>query len=323
MKLSRRLLLTAAAASLFAAPALAQNWPARPISIVTGFPAGAGTDIFVRLLAEPLGQALGVNVISDPRSGAGGNVGSEFVARAKPDGHTLLLGTAGTHAINVSLYGKLPFDVQKDFAPITLLADVPNVLVVNNDLPVKTVQEFLAYVRANPGKLNYGSTGNGASTHLAGERFKAMAKVDITHIPYRGSPPAMAALFSGESQAMFHQSLTVIEAVKSGQVRPLGVTSLTPVGAFPGIPPIAEAGVPGYESSTWYGLFAPAGTPRPIIDRLNQEVVKIIKSEAFAKRVVDMGMQPLTSTPEEFAKVIATDIARWRDIVVASGAKID
>jgi tripartite-type tricarboxylate transporter receptor subunit TctC len=235
----------------------------------------------------------------------------------------LLLGTAGTHAINVTLYPKLPFDVERDFQPITLLAEVPNILIVNPAVPAKTVQEFIALARAQPGKLNYASTGNGASTHLAGELFKSMANVDIVHVPYRGSPPAMTALRANEVQAMFHQLLTVIEHVRAGAFRPLGVTLPNRIGALPEVPTIAESGVPGYESSTWYGLFAPAGTPAPIVTRLHDEVVRIIRSDAFAKRLIDLGIEPRTSTPQEFAAVIKADIARWRDIVVASGAKVD
>jgi tripartite-type tricarboxylate transporter receptor subunit TctC len=319
-----RSIVVAAALLLAANTAWAQAWaPTRPVAIVTGFPAGAGTDIFARMLAEPLGQALGQNIISDNRSGAGGNVGSEYVAHAKPDGQVLLLGTAGTHAINVALYPKLPFDVEKDFTPITLLADVPNILVVNTSVPANTVQEFIALARAQPGKLNYGSTGNGASTHLAGELFKSMAKVDITHVPYRGSPPAMTALRGNEVQAMFHQALTVIEHVRAGTYRALGVTVSERIGALPTVPTIAESGVPGYQSSTWYGLFGPPGLPEPIVRRYHDEVVKIVKSEAFSKKLIDMGIVPWTSTPQEFAKVIKDDIVRWRDIVVASGAKVD
>jgi tripartite-type tricarboxylate transporter receptor subunit TctC len=320
---SASLALAAALALGLATGATAQTYPSGPITIVTGFPAGAGTDIFARLLADPLGKALGTTVVTDNRSGAGGNVGSEFVAKAKADGQTLLLGTAGTHAINVSLYPKLNFDVQKDFAPISLLSDVPNILVVNDKFPAKTVAEFLALIRANPGKYNYASTGNGASTHLAGERFKQLAKVDIVHVPYRGTPPAMQALYSNEVCCMFHQSLTVVEPIKAGQLRPLGATTTKRIPAFPDVPTIAESGVPGYESSTWYGLFAPAGTPKPVVDRLNAEVVKIINEPAFNKRLIDMGLVPWTSTPAEFAKVIADDIVRWREIVVSSGAKLD
>ena len=303
--------------------ARAEDWPSRPIIIVTGFPTGAGTDIYARLLSEPLGKALGVNVVVEARTGAGGNVGSEYVARARPDGYTLLLGTAGTHAINVTLYQKLPFDVEKDFQPITLLGDVPNVLIVNNDVPAKTVREFIALAKANPGKLNYSSAGNGTSLHLAGERFKALAKVDIVHVPFRGTPPAMTALLANEVQAMFQQTIPVMELIKAGSVRALGVTTEQRVEALPDIPTISEAGLPGYESSTWYGLFAPAGTPRPIVDRLNREVVRIVRTPEFAVRLKSLGITPRTSTPEEFAQVIRDDIARWRGIVIESGAKLD
>ncbi len=306
-----------------AVPAQGDDWPSRPITIVTGFPTGAGTDIFARLLGERLGPVLGQNIISDNRTGAGGNVGSEYVAHAKPDGYTLLLGTAGTHAINVTLYGKLPFDVERDFAPITLLAEVPNVLIVNPSVPARTVQEFIALARAKPGQINYGSTGNGASTHLAGELFKTMAKVDLVHVPYRGSPPAMTALMANEVQAMFQQVLTVIEQVRAGTFRPLGVSLKHRLNALPDVPTIDEAGVPGYEASTWYGLFAPAGTPVPIIERLNREVVRIVESDAFVHRLAGLGIEPRTSTPAAFAEVLKADIARWRDIVIATGAKVD
>ena len=314
----------AAMLALCAAPsARAEDWPSRPIVIVTGFPTGAGTDIYARLLGEPLGKALGVNVVVEARTGAGGNVGSDYVAHARPDGHTLLLGTAGTHAINVTLYPKLPFDVEKDFQPISLLGDVPNVLIVNNEVPAKSVREFIALAKAEPGKLNYASTGNGASTHLAGERFKALAKVDIVHVPFRGTPPAMNALLANEVQAMFQQTIPVMELIKAGSVRALGVTTERRVEALPDIPTISEAGLPGYESSTWYGLFAPANTPRPIVDRLNREVVRIVRTPEFAERLKSLGITPRTSTPEEFAQVIRDDIARWRGIVIESGAKLD
>ena len=318
-----RSVLTAVLALCAAPSARAEDWPSRPIVIVTGFPTGAGTDIYARLLGEPLGKALGVNVVVEARTGAGGNVGSDYVAHARPDGHTLLLGTAGTHAINVTLYPKLPFDVEKDFQPISLLGDVPNVLIVNNEVPARSVREFIALAKANPGKLNYASTGNGASTHLAGERFKALAKVDIVHVPFRGTPPAMTALLANEVQAMFQQTIPVMELIKAGSVRALGVTTERRVEALPDVPTISEAGLPGYESSTWYGLFAPAGTPRPIVDRLNREVVRIVQTPEFAQRLKSLGITPRTSTPEEFAQVIRDDIARWRGIVIESGAKLD
>ena len=303
--------------------ALAQGWtPNKPIKIVQGFPAGAGTHIVAQWIAEPLSKELGQNVLVEPRTGAGGNVGSEYVAKSPADGYTLYLGTAGTHAINASLYRNLPFDVQKDFAPITLLGDVPNVLVVNNNVPAKTVKEFMDLAAKQPGKLNYGSSGNGTSMHLAGEQFKAISKLDIVHIPYRGSPAATADLIGGQIQAMFHQVPTVIGQIREGQVRALGVTTKTRVKALPDVPTIAEAGLPGFETSTWYGLFAPAGTPQPVIDRINQIVVASIKGDV-GQKMENSGVIPWPSTPQEFAQVIDRDIKRWREVVERTGTKLD
>jgi tripartite-type tricarboxylate transporter receptor subunit TctC len=324
---TRRSFGAAAAASLLVAlaafPVAAQDWPSRPITIVNGFPAGAGTDVLARLIGEPLGRVLGQNVVVDNKVGAGGNIGSEAVAKARPDGYTLLLGTAGTHGINATLYKSLPFDVIKDFTPITLLADVPNILIVNKSFPATDVKGFIAELKANPGKYHYASTGNGASTHLAGERFKALAKVDIVHVPYRGTPPAMQSLLQNETQIMFQQSLSTMAQIKNDQVRPLGVTTETRIGALPNLPTVAEAGLPGYESSTWYGLMGPANMPRPIVDRLNTEVRKIMESAEFKQKLYDLGLIVRTSTPEVFAKVLADDVVRWREIVTASGAKVD
>jgi tripartite-type tricarboxylate transporter receptor subunit TctC len=307
-----------------AGQAQAQAWPNKPIKIVQGFPAGAGTHIVAQWISEPLGKELGVNVIVEPRTGAGGNVGSEYVAKSPPDGYTLYLGTAGTHAINASLYRNLPFDVQKDFAPITLLGDVPNVLVVNKDVPAKTVQEFMALAKAQPGKLNYGSSGNGTSMHLAGEQFKAATKLDIVHIPYRGSPAATADLIGGQIQAMFHQVPTVIAQIREGQVRALGVTTKERIKALPEVPTIGESGVPGFETSTWYGLFAPAGTPQPIIDRINKVVVASLQSGGdVARRMESSGVIPWPSTPQEFAQVLDRDVKKWREVVERTGTKLD
>lgn len=306
-----------------AGQAQAQAWPNKPIKIVQGFPAGAGTHIVAQWISEPLTKELGVNVVVEPRTGAGGNVGSEYVAKAPADGYTLYLGTAGTHAINASLYRNLPFDVQKDFAPITLLGDVPNVLVVNKDLPVKSVKEFMDLAAKQPGKLNYGSSGNGTSMHLAGEQFKAATKLEIIHVPYRGSPAATTDLIGGQIQAMFHQVPTVIGQIREGQVRALGVTTKTRVKALPEVPTIAESGVPGFETSTWYGLFAPAGTPQPIIDRINKVVVASIKGGDVGKRMEASGVIPWPSTPQEFAEVLDRDVKRWREVVERTGTKVD
>jgi tripartite-type tricarboxylate transporter receptor subunit TctC len=329
MSLRRRAALALAAAAFWAgAPAAsAQNWPhERPIQIIGGFPTGAGTDTFARLLAEPLSKALGQTIVVDNRSGAGGNVGSEFVARARPDGYTFLIGTAGTHAINASLYSKLPFDVIKDFEPVALLADVPNVLIVNPGLmpEVKTCADLLARAKREPGKLNYASTGNGASGHLAGAQFAHAAGIDIVHVPYRGTPPAMNAMMSGEAQLMFQQSIPIMAQLRAGTFRPLGITTAARVPALPDVPTIAEAcNLPGWESTTWYALFAPKDTPEPIVRRLNDETNKILRTPEFEQKVRDMGLVPLPSTREEFRQVQLRDIETWRKRVKQSGAQVD
>ncbi len=310
------------AIAALAGPAAAQEYPNRPVKIVHGFPAGAGTDIVARLLADPLGKVLGQVVVVEPRSGAGGNVGSEYVAKGPADGYTLYLGTAGTHAINASLYKSLPFDVQKDFAPITILGDVPNVLVLNKNLPQKSLADFLAFARANPGKINYGSSGNGTSMHLSGEQFKAFAKVDLTHIPYRGSPPVTTDLLSGQLQAAFYQVPTLLGQIKDGQFTAVGVTTAQRVKALPDIPTLAEAGLPGFSSSTWYGLLAPAATPRPVVERLNKEVTTLLRGE-LGKKFEEQGLIPWPTTTDEFAKVIADDIKKWGAIVASTGTKLD
>ena len=327
MNATRRALFAALATLSLAVPVAAQEWPReRPIQIIGGFPTGAGTDIFARLLAEPLSKALGQTIVVDNRSGAGGNVGSEFVARARPDGYTFLLGTAGTHAINVSLYNKLPFDVMKDFEHVALLVDVPNVLIVNPQVMpnVKTCADILETAKRDPGKLNYASTGNGASGHLAGAQFADAAKIDITHIPYRGTPPAMNAMLSGESQLMFQQSIPIMGQLRAGTFRPLAITTAQRVPALPEVPTVAEAcNVPGFESTTWYALFAPKGTPEPIVRRMNEEINRILRTPEFDQKVREMGLVSLPSTIEEFRQVHAKDVEKWRERVQRSGAKVD
>jgi tripartite-type tricarboxylate transporter receptor subunit TctC len=327
MRTVGRCLIVATLMLLLTIPVAAQDkWPSRTITIVGGFPTGAGTDIYSRMLAEPLSKVLGVSVIVDNKSGAGGNVGSEFVARARPDGYTLYFGTAGTHAINVTLYGKLPFDVINDFTHISILGDVPNILIVNPKiLPnVNSCADVIKMAKEKPGELRYASTGNGASTHLAGAIFTKMSRLQIEHIPYRGSPPAMNAMMSGEAQIMFHQSLTVMGPIRQGTFKPLAVTTKKPIGALPDLPTIEKAcGLPGYESTTWYGLFAPANLPEPILRRLNQEVVKIVSAPEFQKKLNDLGITPMWSTPEEFKKINEADIAAWRKVVQEVGAKLD
>lgn len=329
MSLTRRGLMVLSAIGFWAgAPAVfAQEWPReRPIQIIGGFPTGAGTDIFARLLAEPLSKVLGQTIVVDNRSGAGGNVGSEYVARARPDGYTFLIGTAGTHAINASLYSKLPFDVVKDFEPVALLVDVPNVLIVNPQVmpEVKTCADLIARAKREPGRLNYASTGNGASGHLAGAQFTRAAGIDIVHVPYRGTPPAMNAMMSGEAQIMFQQTIPVMGQLRAGTFRPLGITTAQRVPALPDVPTIAEAcSLPGWESTTWYGLFAPKDTPEPIIRRMNDEINKILQTPDFEQKVRDMGLVTLPSTPEEFRQIQARDINKWRERVKQSGAQVD
>lgn len=319
----RRMIL---AALLFAAPAMAQPWPSRPLTIMSGFPNGSGIDIYARLLLEPLSRALDTTIVIDNRVGAGGNVASDLVAKSRPDGSIVLFGTAGTHAINASLYRSLPFDVVNDFAPVTLLADVPNVLIVSpqHRPQFTTCADVIAAAKAAPGKLNYASTGNGASTHLAGAQFAMAAGLDVVHVPYRGGPFAMTALLSGEVDFFLHQTGPAIGPWQQGQVRALGVTLRQPVAAMPGVPTMEMAcSLPGFESTTWYGLFLPRNTPDALVRRLNAAVVPIVRDPEFSAKLVAQGLAPLTSTPEEMRRQQIADIAKWREIVQRSGARAE
>lgn len=313
--------------SFFTLTARAQAWPdGQAIKIIGGFPTGAGTDVFARLLAQPLSEALGQSIVVDNRSGAGGNVGSEFVARAAPDGYTFLLGTAGTHAINATLYAKLSFDVVRDFEHVALLVDVPNVLIINPEIlpDVKNCADLLKRASSGQKKLIYASTGNGASSHLAGAQFVDASGVEMRHVPYRGTPPAMNAMASGEAQVMFQQSIPIMGQLRSGTLIALGVTTKKRVPALPDVPTVAEAcNLPGWDSTTWYALFAPAGTPQPILDRMNNEINKILRDPAFDKKVQDLGLVSLPSTLAEFKEIHKQDIDRWHERVLKSGARID
>ncbi|CAM4266847.1 Bug family tripartite tricarboxylate transporter substrate binding protein [Bordetella muralis] len=329
----RRFSIAALTAMTLAAamPAVAQDskWPTHAITIVGGFPTGAGTDLYTRKLGQGLTETLGVPIVAENRTGAGGNVASDMVARAAPDGYTFLFGTAGTHAINAELYKKsLNFDVWNDFTHIALLGDVPNVLLINpkKHPDIKTCKDLIELARKNPGKMNYSSTGNGASGHLAGALFTQMAKVNIVHVPYRGQGPAMTALLSGEVDFFFNQSAASIAAVNSGQVRALGVTVSKPIEALPGVPSVAEGcGLPGYESSTWYGLFGPAKLPADIQKRMSDAVIKEISKPEFKRWLIDtQGITPPADpSPAAFERVHKADIARWAEIVKMSGAKVD
>lgn len=304
------------------------GWPNRAITIIGGFPNGAGTDLYARKLGEGLTAAFNVPVVVDSKTGAGGNIASDAVARAQPDGYTYLLGTAGTHAINAALYKNLSFDVEKDFTRIALLGDVPNVLLVNpaKRPGIRSCQDLLAAARARPGALNYASTGNGASGHLAGAQFAHAAGIDVVHVPYRGQGPAMTALLAGDVDFFFNQSAPSIAAVKGGQVIALAVTTSTRMAALPDVPTVAEScGLKGFESSTWYGLFGPANLPPAIARRMSEEVVRIITTPSFKAWLNDtQGITPPADPgPEAFARVHHADIARWADIVRISGARVD
>jgi tripartite-type tricarboxylate transporter receptor subunit TctC len=301
----------------------AQGYPAKPIRLVVPFPAGGATDILARAAGQKMTEAWGQPVVVDNRPGAAGNIGSELVAKAPNDGYTLLMGTVGTHAINASLYAKMPYDHVRDFAPVVLVAGVPNVLVVHPSVPASTVQELIAYGKANPGKLNFASSGSGTSIHLAGELFKVMTGVQMTHVPYKGSAPAVSDLLGGQVQIMFDNLPSALPHIKAGKLKALGVTSAKRAPALPDVPTIAESGVPGYEASSWFGLLAPAGTSRDVVTKINAEVAKWLASPDGKEKLAGVGANAAGGTPEDFAKHIAAETAKWAKVVKESGAKVD
>jgi tripartite-type tricarboxylate transporter receptor subunit TctC len=315
---------TFAALALACAPAHAQtSYPAKPVRLVVPFPAGGTTDILARAVAQKLSETWGQQVIVDNRPGAAGNIGTELVARSAPDGYTLLMGTVGTHAINASLYEKLPFDPVKDFTPVVLVAGVPNVLVVNQSVPAQSVAELIAYAKANPGKLNFASSGSGTSIHLSGELFKVLTGVQMTHVPYKGSAPALTDLMGGQVQLMFDNLPSSLAFIKAGRLRALAVTSTTRAAALPDIPTMVEAGVPGFEASSWFGVLAPAGTPRDIVLRINAEVAKWLATPEAREKLAGQGAIVAGGAPEDFARHIASESAKWARVVKASGAKVE
>jgi tripartite-type tricarboxylate transporter receptor subunit TctC len=312
--------------SLCAAPwtnAQSGDYPSRPIRLVVPFPAGGTTDILARAVGHKLTEAWGQSVVVDNRPGAGGNIGSELVAKAAPDGYTLLMGTVGTHAINASLYAKMPYDNIKDFAPVILVAGVPNVLVVNPAVPVHSVQELIGYAKANPGKLNFASSGSGTSIHLSGELFKTLTGVQMSHVPYKGSAPALQDLVGGQVQLMFDNLPSALALIKSGKLRALAVTSTTRAAAIPDVPTVIESGVAGFEASSWFGVLAPAGTPSPIIAKLNAEIDKWLSSSDAKEKLVGQGANAAGGSPDDFSKHIAAETAKWAKVVKASGAQVD
>ena len=327
MNRTRRNLMAASLASTLPiqtahAQTSAQTYPGRPVRMIVPYPPGGPTDVLARIVAVKLSEALGQAFSIDNKAGASGMIGSAEVAKAAPDGYTLL-GNASIHVINPSLYPKAAFDAIHDFTPVTQLAGVPLILVVNHDLPVKNVRELIAYAKANPGKLNFASSGNAAAPHLAGESFKIAAGVQMQHVPYKGSAPALTDLIGGQVQLMFDSMPSALPHIKVGKLRALAVTTARRSAAVPDLPTVAEAGVPGYDISTWYGLWAPKGTPRDIVERLAGETAKILKQPDVRERYAALGAEPVGSTPDEFAAYCRSELTKWAEIVKESGAKAD
>ena len=309
-------------ALIFAATASAQSFPTKPIKIVVPFPAGGTVDFFARVISTKLSEALGQSVLVENRAGAGGNIAAEAVAKAAPDGYTLLMGSE-IIAINTSLYSKIGYDPVKDLAPITLVGTVPNILIVHPGLPVNSVNDLIALAKKTPGKISFASTGQGTSTHLSSELFKLMANIDMLHIPYKGGPPAIADLISGQVNMMFINMPTGITHVRSGKAKIIAVSSIKRVSQLPDVPTVDQAGVKGFETSAWSGLYAPAGTPADIINRLNAEVVKILKQPSVREQLMAQGAEPVGDTPEEFSRFTLAEISKWAKIIKISGAKVD
>ncbi len=327
--MQRRKFLTAVGAGMAAgalpAASFAQSsgvYPNKPIKFVVGFAPGGATDLIGRLMAKKMGDALGQPVIVENKGGASSNIGADAVAKSSPDGYTFYV-NAITNAINASLFAKLPFDFEKDFEPVALFALVPNILVVHPSVKANTLQEFIALARANPGKLAYASSGNGTSIHLSGELFKIMAKVDLLHVPYKGSAPAVTDLLGGQVQCMFDNMPSSLPHVKSGKLRALAVTTRERSPSIPEVPTVEEAGLPGFDVSSWFGLMAPKGTPKEIVARMNLEANKALASAEIKKGFLDLGAVPAPMSAEAYGEFIHVEIKKWAEVVKVSGAKAD
>ncbi len=326
MALRRTMLMGALCLTAFLGSPVASAqtaYPDRPVRLVVPFAPGGGGDNLARSVSTAAAEALGQQIVVDNRPGAGGNVGSELAARSAADGYTLLYGTNGTHAINHALYARTGFDAIKDFEPVTRLTRIGAVVVVNPKVPATTVKELLDYLRANPAKVNFGSAGNGTTSHVAGEMFKQVANVDIVHIPYRGNGPAMVDLMAGQVNMMIDVMPAAYPHVKAGNLRALAVTTSTRVAGAPDLPTLGEAGLPGFDMSAWDGIWAPAGTPRIIVDRLNAAFNQALRNPAVRERLIAMGAEPVGGTPEELGRHVATELSRWAEVVKKSGARID
>ena len=314
----------AAVALLLALPAtvLAQAWPSKPIRVVVPFPAGGGIDTVARIVVPKMSEALGQPMVIDNRSGAGGTVGTEVVARATPDGH-VLLATFASHSMNATLYRDLSYDTEKAFAPISLIATVPNILVVHPSLPAKTVGDLISLARKRPGDINYASVGNGTPAHLSAELFNMMAGVRMTHIPYKGAAASIIGMITGETQLTFTTVLIALPHVKAGKLRPLAVATLARTPLLPEVPTVDQSGLKGYESIAWYGLLAPAGTPGPVVDRLNAELVRSVQTPEVRDNLLRQGTEIVASSPARFAQIIREDIVKWTKVVKAAAVKPD
>jgi tripartite-type tricarboxylate transporter receptor subunit TctC len=313
--------LSLGALSLSGAPAFAQQYPSRPVRWVVGYPAGGSTDIMARLMGSRLGERLGQQFVIENKPGAGNNIGTDAVVHAAPDGYTILL-VNPANAINATLYVKLAFNFLRDIAPVAGISRVPNVMTVHPSVPAKTVAEFIDYAKANPGKINMASSGNGTSVHLSGELFKAMTGVQMQHVPYRGSAPAMTDMLAGQVQVIFDNMPSVIPHIKSGALRALGVTTATRSPQLPDVPTIGET-VKDYEASAWFGIGAPKGTPKEVVDKLNGEVNQILAEPTLKQRLADLGALPIVATPEEFGKLVENETAKWKKVVEFAGVKVE
>ncbi len=313
-------LLLGAVLAATAVTANAQGFPTKPIRLVVTFPAAGAPDILARLFADK--AQLGQPVVVDNKPGAGGNIGADMVAKAPADGHTLVMGTVGTHSINGALYSKMPYDMVKDFAPVAHVASAPNLLVVNNDVPAKTVAELIAHMKANPGKLSFGSPGIGTSVHVSGELFKSLTGTQMQHVPYKGRQFAIPDLVGGQIQLMFDNMPSALPMAKEGKIRALAQTTAKRSPAAPDVPTVAET-VPGFEATTWFAVFAPAGTPRDVVMRINTEMQRVFKLPEVTDKLKALGLEPWISTPEELASYQASEITKWAKVVKESGAKAD
>jgi tripartite-type tricarboxylate transporter receptor subunit TctC len=298
------------------------DYPSKPIRLIVPLTAGGPTDILARIIAAPLGEALGQQVVVDNRPGAGGNIGADIAAKSAPDGYTLFMGTSGPLSINPSLYPKLPFDPIRDFAPVILAASAPFVVIAHPSVPANSVKELIALAKGKPGYLNYGSV-PGSASHLSTELFKMMAGIDMVHIPYKGAAPATTDVIAGQIHVSFASTPGSVPVVKAGKVRALGVTSARRIAKLPEVPTIAEAALPGYEASVWYGVVTPARTPQPVVVRLNREIAKILATPAHRERMTGADFEPTTGTPEQFAAFIRSETAKWAKVIKASGARAE